>query len=131
MTHPAMTPNPLRRYGPTRKEHLSFANLLVGDIHDLYPERDVPHPHVPTRTAVLDLLKDGVEPMDLLRAARNYAAYCEKEGTPPKYRIGSTRFYRDGIWQQFNLVTVHGRTREEWARSGQDVAEFDRLVGGV
>jgi len=125
------TPATMRQYGPTRKDQLQFANVLVGDIHALYPARDVPHPHVPVRSAILDLLKDGAEPMDLLRAARNYAAYCEKEGTPPKYRIGSTRFYRDGIWQQFNVVTVHGRTREEWARSGQDVAEFDRLAGTV
>jgi hypothetical protein len=129
MPNPATTANPMLRYGKTRRDHLFFANALVGDIHDVYPERDVPHPHVPTRTAVLDLLKQGVEPLDLIRAARNYAAYCAKEGTPPKYCIGSTRFYRDGIWQQFNLVTVHGRTREEWARSGQDVAEFDRLAG--
>jgi len=29
------------------------------------------------------------------------------------------------------VVTVEGRTREEWARSGQDVAEFDRLAVSV
>lgn len=117
MPNPATTANPMLRYGKTRRDHLFFANALVGDIHDVYPERDVPHPYVPTRTAVLDLLKQGVEPLDLIRAARNYAAYCAKE------------VYRDGIWQQFNLVTVHGRTRDEWARSGQDVSEFDRLAG--
>ena len=83
MPNPATTANPLRQYGNTRKDQLAFANLLVGDIHALYPNRDTPHPHVPTRTAVLDLLKAGVEPLDLMRAARNYAAYCAKEGTPP------------------------------------------------
>jgi len=129
MTNPATVSDTMRQYGPTRKEQLQFANLLVGDIHSLYPERDVPHPHVPTRAAVIELLKAGVDPHDLLRAARNYAAHCEKEETPPKYRIGSTRFYRDGIWHKFNVLTVYGRTRDEWARSGQDVAEFDRLAG--
>lgn len=118
-------------YGSTKKEQLQFANLLVGDIHSLYPERDVPHPHVPTRTAVMELLSKGVDPMALLRAARNYAAHCAKEGTPPKYRIGSTRFYRDGIWEQHSTVTVHGQTREQWARSGRDVAEFDRMAGAA
>ena len=117
------------QYGPTKKEKLHFANLLVGDIHSLYPEQDTPHPHVPTRTAVMKLLDQGADPMALLRAARSYAAYCEKDATPLKYRIGSTRFYRDGIWQKYNIVTVRGRTRDEWARSGQDVAEFDRLAG--
>ncbi len=124
-------PDGLRRFGPTRKEQLQFCNLLVGDIHSLYPERDMPHPHVPTRAAVMDLLKNGANPDDLLRAARNYATFCEKEETPPKYRIGSTRFYRDGIWHRYNIPTVYGRTREEWARSGQDVAEFDRIAGGL
>lgn len=114
-----------------KKERLQFANLLVGDIHSLYPERDVPHPHVPTRTAVMELLDQGADPMALLRAARSYAAYCEKEGTPPKYRMGSTRFYRDGVWQKFSAATVHGQTREEWARSGRDVLEFDRLAGAA
>jgi hypothetical protein len=28
----------------------------------------------------------------------------------------------------YDVPMVHGRTREEWARSGQDVLEFDRLL---
>ena len=110
------------------KERIAIANRIVGSIHELYPERDIPNPHVPTRTAVMDLLRDGVSADRLLRAARNYRTHCERERIEPKYRIGSTRFYRDGIWQQYAMVTVYGRTREEWARSGQDVMEFDRLA---
>ena len=111
-----------------QKELLAYANKFVGEIHALYPERDMPNPHVPTRTVIMALLKDGVAPLELLRAARNYRTYCEKERIEPKFRIGSTRFYRDGIWQKYAVATVYGRTREEWARSGQDVAEFDRLA---
>jgi hypothetical protein len=35
------------------------------------------------------------------------------------------------MWEQYSQVTVHGRTRDEWARSGQDVSEFDRLASGA
>lgn len=113
----------------TQKDLLVFANSLVGDIHAIYPERETPNPHVPTRTAIIALLKEGIDPEDLVRAARNYRTFCERELVAKKYRMGSTRFYRDGIWRRHAARTVHGRTREEWARSGQDVAEFDRLAG--
>lgn len=108
---------------------LETGNAVMDLIWSVYPDRDVPHPFVPTRTAVIDLLKQGVNHDDLVRAARNYRTHVAKEGIVPKYVIGPTRFYRDGVWQKFNVVTVRGRTREEWARSGQDVAEFDRLAG--
>ncbi len=110
---------------------LETGNAVMDLIWAVYPDRDVPHPFVPTRTAVIELLKQGVSHDDLVRAARNYRTHVAKEGTEPKYVIGPTRFYRDGIWQQFNVVTVRGRTREEWALSGQDVAEFDRLAEGL
>lgn len=110
---------------------ISTGNAVMDDIWYVYPDRDVPHPFVPTRAAVIALLKQGVDSNDLVRAARNYRTHVTKEGTEPKYVIGPTRFYRDGIWQQYNVVTVRGRTREEWARSGQDVAEFDRLAEGL
>jgi hypothetical protein len=113
------------------KDWLAIGNAVIDDIWTVYPERDVPHPFVPTRTAVIDLLKQGVYSDALVRAARNYRTHVAKEGTEPKYVIGPTRFYRDGVWQQFNVVTVRGRTRAEWARSGQDVAEFDRLAEGL
>lgn len=117
---------------PTKKSDpswLLYANAVVGDIFDVYPERDTPHPFVPTRTEVLILLKRGLDADTLIRAARNFRTYCEREQTEPKYIIGPVRFYRDGLWERYKAVTVEGRTREEWARSGQDVAEFDRLAG--
>lgn len=47
---------------------------------------------------------------------------------PAQYVLGAVRFYRDGVWQQYAAPRVEGRTREEWARSGQDVAVFDAAV---
>lgn len=110
------------------KEWLLHANEVTGEIHLAYPPRETPNPHVPTRTAVLALLKSGVSPARLVRAAKAYGVACEREGTPPKYRIGSTRFFRDGIWQQYDVATVYGLTRAEWIRTGQDVAIFDQLL---
>jgi hypothetical protein len=45
------------------------ANALTGRIHELYPERPEKQPHVPVRNAVMDLLKQGVNPDRLLDAA--------------------------------------------------------------
>ncbi len=112
-----------------RKDLDQFVNALTDEILTLYPERDTPHNLFYARDGVRNALKDGADPDDLLRAARNYRVECEREGYIPKFRIGVPRFYTDNIWKRYLTVTVYGRTREEWARSGQDVAEFDRLAG--
>ena len=120
------TERPEKKSDPT---WLLYANAVVGDIFDVYPERDTPHPFVPTRTAVMTLLKNGEEADTLIRAARHFRTHCEREMTPKNFVIGPVRFYRDNLWTRYKHPTVEGRTREEWARSGQDVAEFDRIVG--
>lgn len=120
--HPSVPTNP--------KARLLWGNELVGEIFTLYPDKLDPHPFVPTRTEVLHLIDVGVDPAELLQAARNYRAECDLEPSNKKWRIGPVRFYRDGIWRRYLVPTVWGRTREEWALSGQDVAEFDRLVKG-
>lgn len=117
---------------PTKKTDpawLTYGNAVVGDIFAVYPERDTPHPFVAVRTEVIALLKAGEDADVLIRAARNYRDHCVKEMTPPRFVIGPVRFYRDTLWRRHKAVTVEGRTREEWALSGQDVAEFDRLAG--
>lgn len=109
----------------SQRLRLLMCNDLVGKIHEEWPERPEPNPHVPTRTAVMALLEQGVSPMELLDAAVNYRIHCEKEGTKPKFTLGSTRFYRDGIWKQYAYeVRVFGLTREEWRQSGQDMSKF-------
>lgn len=116
---------------PRRRAELARANAITGEALLLYPERDTPHPFVPVRTALLALLQDGVDEDDLLIAARTYRTQVEGERTPPKYVVGPVRFYRDGMWRRFAAPRVGGLTREQWARSGRDVADFDRAVAGV
>lgn len=101
---------------------------LVEAIWHAYPKRPVPEPYVPLRTAVAACRKDGASDAALLRAAQGYAVAVRKDGTPAQYVLGAVRFYRDGVWQQYAAPRVEGRTREEWARSGQDVAVFDAAV---
>ena len=112
----------------TEPERSQVVNALTDEILTLYPERDTPHNIRYSRDGVRTALDSGADPDDLLRAARNYRVECEREGYIPKFRIGVPRFYTDNIWKRYLTVTVYGRTREEWARSGQDVAEFDRLA---
>lgn len=115
----------------TEPERSQYVNALTDEILVLYPERDVPHHLFYTRKSVQVALEAGADPDDLLRSARNYRVECEREGYVPKFRIGAPRFYGDNIWKRYLTVTVYGRTREEWARSGQDLEEFDRLAAGL
>lgn len=103
---------------------LELADIMAS-IWSAYPERDMPHPYVATRHEVKALLKQGIERRRLINAAARYAKQCVFDKIEPKFRIGPVRFFRDGIWQKFDVAVVEGRTREEWARSGQDLDLFD------
>ena len=95
----------------------------------VFPKRDMPTPYPLWVVAFRDLRMAGVSCDDIAKAAHGYAAYVAKEGTDPKFVKTIHRFFADGSWESYCVKTVGGRTRDEWARSGQDVAEFDRLVG--
>jgi hypothetical protein len=95
-----------------------------------FPKRDVPSPYPLFVVAYRELRMAGVSCDDIAKAAHGYAAYVLKEGTDAKYIKTLHRFYADGSWESYCAKTVEGRTREEWARSGQDVAEIDRLLSG-
>ena len=95
----------------------------------VFPKRDMPTPYPLWVVAFRDLRMAGVSCDDIAKAAHGYAAYVTKEGTDPKFVKTIHRFFADGSWESYCVKTVGGRTRDEWARSGQDVAEFDRLVG--
>jgi hypothetical protein len=103
---------------------LSPASLaeLVDEIWTIYPRRDLPHVFIPARLAM------GATPDDLVRAARRYRDHVAREDTAPKYVKGLAKFYSEEMWRAFVEVTVYGRTREQWAKSGQDVLEWDRLA---
>jgi hypothetical protein len=104
----------------------------VERVWGLYPPRPEPYPFVPVRNAILTLLRDGVPARTLIDAAVRYAQDVQRRQVEPQYVMGMVRFYRDGLWQGFaNGPLVFGRSREEWARSGQDVLEFDRLAGEI
>jgi isocitrate dehydrogenase kinase/phosphatase len=70
-----------------------------------------------------------VSPDNLYRAAQRYAESVLRERTEPKFVKSLHGFFSDDYWRAYDVALVEGRTREEWARSGQDVAEFDRLAG--
>ena len=109
---------------------LSPASLaeLVDEIWTIYPRRDLPHVFIPARLAIAKQLAAGATPDDLVRAARRYRDHVAREDTAPKYVKGLAKFYSEEMWRAFVEVTVYGRTREQWAKSGQDVLEWDRLA---
>lgn len=97
----------------------------------VYPERPEP-PIWPAVVKELNaLLWDGVPFEKIRRCAERYAVHCRLNQTDPKYVKTLHRWLADGMWRTYDVLTVHGRTREEWKRSGQDVLEFDRLAGAT
>lgn len=108
------------------------AQQVCAAIWEVYPKRDTPHLYPPALRAIRACLEDGAEPERLRDAAYLYASDVLRKGTEPKYVKTIHKFYADGAWEHYvTEVRVYGRTREEWARSGQDVAEFDRIVEGT
>jgi hypothetical protein len=101
---------------------------LVDALKVAYPKRPEEPPYPALLKAAGAALASGAAPDQLYRAARRYAAHCQLNATEPKYVRSLVRFLTDDAWRAYDVATVHGRTREEWARSGQDVLEFDRLL---
>ena len=100
---------------------------VVDAIWAVYPPRLTPHLFVPSRAAIATLLSAGVHPDNLYRSSQRYAESVLRERTEPKFVKSLHGFFTDDYWRAYDVTLVEGRTREEWARSGQDVAEFDRL----
>lgn len=115
----------------SRKRWNELTPDVMAVLHEIYPLRDAntKHPFVPWRQEVRDLLRAGARPADLIRAAERYRTEVENgDEMTRKYMLGPVRFYRDGHWRNYCIVSVYGMTREEWARAGKDVLEFDRLA---
>lgn len=98
---------------------------LMSDIWRAYPARDFPHQYPPARRAVAEQLVRGATPQQLLESAVEYARYVKLDRTEPKYIKSLHLFYADERWKHFVVTRVNGLTREEWARSGRDLTEFD------
>ena len=130
VTPPPTTQSP-KRYKENDKtnEWRMMGMMVTKRIFEVFPKRETPHLFPPALRAVTDCLKQGVAPSQLVAAASQYALEVARKGTEPKFIRSIARFYADGAWaHQVAERRVHGRTREEWARSGQDVSEFDRMA---
>lgn len=115
-----------------KNDSKSLAREVCGSIWHLYPKRDTPHLYPPAVRAVAGCLDQGADPNRLVASVLLYAEEVKRKQVEPRYVKTIHKFFADGAWEHYTqLVLVHGRTREEWARSGQDVSEFDRLAGGV
>jgi hypothetical protein len=132
-----VTPPPTELCHPNEKKNekkndsKSMARGVCNAIWDMYPKRDTPHLFPPAVRAIAGCIDDGAEPNRLISAAFLYAEEVRRKQVEPRYVKTIHKFYADGVWEHYTqIVLVHGRTREEWARSGQDVAEFDRLLAG-
>jgi hypothetical protein len=111
---------------PTSEEGVSWRDRMDAYLA-AYPRTDNLAPWV----QVLGCLKKVCRTVEfdrILRAATHYASVVAREKTEPKYVTSPARFLQDGRWKKHDIVMVHGRTRQDWARSGQDLAEFDRLA---
>ncbi len=67
-----------------------------------YPSRR-PHsnPKKPARAKFETAVKHGVAAADIIRAAENYAAYVEREGTDPKFVPQAQTWLNQERWTQY------------------------------
>ena len=131
----AVTPPPTQLSHPNEKknekknESHAAARAVCNAIWDFFPKRDTPHLYPPAVRAAAECITHGAEPNRLIAAAFAYADDVKRKQVEPRFVKTMHKFFSDGAWEHYTqIVLVHGRTREEWARSGQDVAEFDRMV---
>jgi hypothetical protein len=127
---PAIAAAPERPKGTTPKPP-SVEREYIDALILAYPERPEPPLYPAVRKEVNALVHSGVNMLTLVRAAERYAAHCSLNHTEKRYVKTLHRWLADGMWRTYDVLTVHGRTREEWKRSGQDVLEFDRLAGAT
>lgn len=127
---PTQLSHPNDKKNDKKNDSAMMARAVCNAIWDVYPKRDTPHLYPPALRAVTQCLTDGADPERLFNAAVLYAQDVQKKQTDPRYVKTIHKFFADGAWEHYGqVVLLHGRTRDEWARSGQDVAEFDRLAG--
>jgi hypothetical protein len=125
VTPPPTTQSPKRL--KKTNEHNVLAQQILTRIWSVFPAREEPHVYPAALKGVCQALDGGAGAPALVLAAEAYARHVMREKIEKKYVKSMARFYSDGVWQSFTVKTVHGRTREEWARSGQDVTVFDRM----
>jgi hypothetical protein len=115
------------RSNKTNTDSVALKSLL-DSLWNVYPKRLTPHGYIPVRAQVDKLLSDGISPERILRSAQMYGEYTVRESLDLRFIKSMHGFYMDDYWRAYDVQTVNGRTREQWARSGQDVSEFDRQI---
>lgn len=108
----------------------SDERAIVKELWALYPKREGEQPFIPAERAIVALLRQGISPFRLANAIRGYERYLTHEGwVGTRFVRTIARFFgQEEHWREYDELRVFGRTRDEWVRSGQDAAEFDRLV---
>jgi hypothetical protein len=127
----ADAPKRPQRTTPKSNESSEAERAVLQALWTTYPKRPEPHSFPAALKALVPVLRAGVDGARIVRSVQRYAAHCLLNKTEPQYVKSMPRFFADDFWKAYDVVLVHGRTREEWARSGQDVAKFDALVGNL
>ena len=113
---------------PKTDQQLLYDWLLL--LADTYPPRPEPVNMVRLLKLVRDRpeLKDRMVQEAAVLGAKAYAHQVAVEGTEPKYVASIYRFLEEGGWRSWGLRVeprVHGLTRQQWIRTGQDVSVWD------
>lgn len=125
---PAAAPKRPQRTTPKSNESSEAERAVLQALWTKYPKRPEPHSFPAALKALVPVLRAGVDGARIVRAVERYATHCQLNKTEPQYVKSMPRFFADEFWRAYDVVLVHGRTREEWARSGQDVSKFDALA---
>lgn len=112
-----------------KNDRRKLAQEVCKAIWEVFPKRDTPHLYPPALRAITACLEEGADPQRLVASVGMYAQDVQRRQVEPRYVKTVHKFFSDGAWEHYKeQVRVHGRTREEWARSGQDVEQFDRIA---
>lgn len=125
---PAAAPKRPQRTTPKNNESSEAERAVLQALWTKYPKRPEPHSFPAALKALVPVLRAGVDGARIVRAVERYATHCQLNKTEAQYVKSMPRFFADEFWRAYDVVLVHGRTREEWARSGQDVAKFDAMA---
>jgi hypothetical protein len=125
----ADAPKRPQRTTPKSNESSEAERAVLQALWTTYPKRPEPHSFPAALKALVPVLRAGVDGARIVRAVQRYATHCLLNKTEAQYVKSMPRFFADDFWKAYDVVLVHGRTREEWARSGQDVSKFDALAG--
>lgn len=101
--------------------------LLLGEIYPLRPE-PINMVRLLRIVKAIPELRDRMVQEAALVGAKAYAHQVAVEGTEPKYVASIYRFVEEAGWRNWGLRVeprVHGLTRQQWIRTGQDVAVWD------